>query len=136
MISLEQFYAIMAGALASTGWTRTSSELRAWVPEEAAAAALAAPFEEVLSELIHAGVVEQAAILAASIIRLGRLPNNLERQVALLAAELHLEHGGLQLRALPNEIDDVFRAMARGTIGDGYFVRWTEQKVTAIPMFN
>jgi hypothetical protein len=77
-----------------------------------------------------------AAISAASIVRLGKFPNNLERQVALLAAELHLEESGMQISAYATEIDDVFRAIARGTISDGYFVRWVEQQVTAIPMFN
>jgi hypothetical protein len=42
----------------------------------------------------------------------------------------------MQLSAFADEVDDIFRAMARGTISDGYFVRWMEQQVTAIPMFN
>jgi death-on-curing protein len=89
----------------------------------AAESALAAPFAGVSDQQFYEHPVQRAAILASRMIRNHPLPDG-NKRAALYLMDLYLEENGYTFTATPEEIDDVFRAVAARTQTEDYFVAW------------
>jgi death-on-curing protein len=89
----------------------------------AAESALAAPYAGVADQMFYEHPVQRAAILASRIMRNHPLPDG-NKRAALYLMDLALEQDGYRFAATPEEIDDMFRAVAGRTQTEDYFIAW------------
>src|SRR5208282_2942392 len=76
-----------------------------------AESALAAPFAGVAEQMFYEHPVQRGAILASRIMRNHPLPDG-NKRAALYLMDLYLEQNGYRFTASPEEIDEMFRAVA------------------------
>jgi death-on-curing protein len=88
-----------------------------------AESALAAPFATFGGRDFYEQPVHRAAVLASRIIRNHPLPDG-NKRVALILMDLYLEENGYKLTASPQEIDQMFRAVAAREHSEDYFMDW------------
>jgi death on curing protein len=88
-----------------------------------AESALAAPFAGVSDQMFYEHPVQRAAILASRIMRNHPLPDG-NKRAALYLMDLYLEENGYRFEASPEEIDQMFRAVAARQHSEDYFIAW------------
>ncbi len=88
-----------------------------------AESALAAPFAGVADQMFYEHPVQRAAILASRIMRNHPLPDG-NKRAALYLMDLYLEENGYRFTASPEEIDEMFRAVAARQHSEDYFIAW------------
>jgi death-on-curing protein len=95
----------------------------------AAESALAAPYAGVANQMFYGHPVQRAAILASRIMRNHPLPDG-NKRAALYLMDLALEADGFTFSATPEEIDQMFRAVAGRQHTEEYFVAWVCSRTT------
>jgi death-on-curing protein len=88
-----------------------------------AESALAAPFAGIADQQFYEHPVQRAAVLASRIIRNHPLPDG-NKRVALVLMTLYLREQGWRFTAAPEEIDQMFRAVASRKHTEDYFMVW------------
>jgi death on curing protein len=100
-----------------------------------AESALAAPHASFGDQDFYERPLERAAILASRIVRNHPLPDG-NKRVALILMVLDLERHGHELRAAPDEIDRMFRALAARHVTEDHFTDWLDshtEPVSPVP---